>query len=220
MSYLRAYANTYPTRLNPNQLQTNQRRSIGILFAILVHVGLVVAIGSGLAIDTIFQPPPHLTVHAIDPPTIIPLTPVPIDKGTFIKSFIATKPQHPIIDTASTDTNPGDQQPQKSQPYTDLGNRTTQTVAAKVDPHHPLTQPSYPPISRRLGEQGTVELSLYILADGRIGETRIEHSSGFARLDEAAQQHAMTSWRLLPQQIDGIASAGWQRIAITFRLKK
>jgi protein TonB len=220
MSYLRAYSNTYPNQLYANRLQNNRQRSTGIIFAVLVHIGLVIAIGSGLTVNTIFHEPPQLTVRAIDPPIIIPPAPRPIDGGHLTKTFTMPEPLRPTVVTDSTDPNAGDDPTYKPQPTTEVGNGGTGIIDAKVDPHHPLTQPGYPATSRRLGEEGTVELSLYILADGRVGEVRIEQSSGFARLDEAAQQHALKSWRLLPGQIDGIASAGWQRIAITFRLKK
>ncbi len=54
--------------------------------------------------------------------------------------------------------------------------------------------PSYPSMSRRLGEQGRVVLNVYILADGTVGEVKIKQSSGFSRLDDAALQ-AVKKWR-------------------------
>ena len=44
--------------------------------------------------------------------------------------------------------------------------------------------PSYPPMSRRLGEQGRVILDVFILANGAVGDIRLKQSSGFKRLDE------------------------------------
>jgi len=83
---------------------------------------------------------------------------------------------------------------------------------------HPLTQPAYPPQSRRLGEQGKVELLLHVLPNGRVDEARITRSSGYPRLDEAAVREAKKSWHLLPNQENGIAVAGWNSIVITFKL--
>lgn len=210
-------AHSHPHQQTPG---INQRRSAGIFLVILIHVGLVVAIGSGLNVTAIFHEPPLFVVRTIDPPKINPPPPTPIDTSKFIEEISTTQTTPPII-IVRTDPiidTPPIQPPPITGNTEPRGGR--QVIEAKVDPRHPLTQPNYPPVSRRLGEEGTVELSLYILADGHIGTVRIDRSSGFARLDEAAQQHALTSWRLLPQQIDGVAGAGWQRITITFRLKK
>jgi TonB family protein len=56
------------------------------------------------------------------------------------------------------------------------------------------TMPPYPPISRRLGEIGTVEMRITIAPDGIIGDAAITYSSGYARLDEAAIAHVRGNW--------------------------
>ena len=58
-------------------------------------------------------------------------------------------------------------------------------------------KPDYPAISRRIGEEGHVRLSVYILADGRVGDIRLKQSSGYPRLDQAAIE-AVRRWRYLP----------------------
>jgi protein TonB len=57
--------------------------------------------------------------------------------------------------------------------------------------------PQYPALSRRLGEQGRVLLDVYILPDGSVGEIKLNRSSGFARLDNAALQ-AVKTWKYVP----------------------
>ncbi len=57
--------------------------------------------------------------------------------------------------------------------------------------------PQYPALSRRLGEQGRVMLDVYILPDGSVGETKLNRSSGFPRLDNAALQ-AVKTWKYVP----------------------
>ncbi len=64
-----------------------------------------------------------------------------------------------------------------------------------VDPRHPLTQPSYPPASIRLGEEATVTFELRIGVDGRVRDSRLLRSSGSARLDAAALEEALRRWR-------------------------
>jgi len=44
----------------------------------------------------------------------------------------------------------------------------------------------YPPIARRLGHQGKVRISFVVLIDGSLGQVKVELSSGYVELDEAA----------------------------------
>ena len=76
-------------------------------------------------------------------------------------------------------------------------------TAPKSDPRRPLTQPEYPPSSRRAGEAGTVILEVYVLENGRVGDARVKTSSGFPRLDEAAVREVKRSWRLVPGTENG-----------------
>ena len=63
-------------------------------------------------------------------------------------------------------------------------------------------KPPYPAISRRMGEEGLVVLSVYILADGTVGEVSIHKSSGFRRLDESALK-TVRRWRYAPAKRHG-----------------
>lgn len=92
------------------------------------------------------------------------------------------------------------------------------TTAPRSDPRRPLTQPEYPPSSRRAGEAGTVILDVYVLENGRVGEARVAKSSGFPRLDEAAVREVKRSWRLTPGTEDGKPVAMWGQFAVTFKL--
>lgn len=57
--------------------------------------------------------------------------------------------------------------------------------------------PDYPPISRRLGEQGLVLLQVQVTADGAVGSVELQTSSGSTRLDQAALE-AVKKWRFTP----------------------
>jgi len=50
-------------------------------------------------------------------------------------------------------------------------------AAPKSDPRRPLTQPEYPPSSRRAGEAGTVVLEVYVLENGRVGDAKVKESA-------------------------------------------
>lgn len=58
--------------------------------------------------------------------------------------------------------------------------------------------PIYPEMSRRLGEEGTVELAIGVLHDGSVHDLKIGRSSGYPRLDAAALAAART-WRFNPR---------------------
>ena len=92
-------------------------------------------------------------------------------------------------------------------------------TAPRSDPTHPVTQPPYPPTSRRLQEQGVVTLELQVLADGSVGGVRIQASSGHPRLDRAAAQEASQRWRFLPATRDGVPEAASLLINVRFQLK-
>lgn len=77
--------------------------------------------------------------------------------------------------------------------------------------------PPYPRISRRLKEEGTVLLDIYILANGQVGEMRIKQSSGFTRLDQAARA-AVAKWRYQPARKKGQAIAFWYVQPVYFSL--
>jgi protein TonB len=64
------------------------------------------------------------------------------------------------------------------------------------------TAPDYPSRSRRNGEEGTVLLRVELTEAGDIGAARIQTSSGFSRLDEAALA-AVRTWRCQPPHRNG-----------------
>ena len=91
-------------------------------------------------------------------------------------------------------------------------------TAPKSNPRRPLTQPEYPPSSRRAGETGTVILEVYVLENGRAGDVRVKQSSGFPKLDEAAVREVKRSWRLEPGTENGKPVPMWGQFAVTFKL--
>ena len=65
-----------------------------------------------------------------------------------------------------------------------------------------LTAPTYPAISRRMGEEGKLVLRVELDEAGRIDDARVIDSSGYDRLDKAALE-AVRSWRCRPSMRDG-----------------
>jgi protein TonB len=77
--------------------------------------------------------------------------------------------------------------------------------------------PTYPSMSRRMGEQGTVLVRAFINTDGRAEKVEIRTSSGYSRLDEAALA-TVQRWRYVPGQRAGVAEAMWFNVPIRFLL--
>lgn len=78
--------------------------------------------------------------------------------------------------------------------------------------------PQYPALSKRMGEQGRVEVKVLIDTQGIPSKAEIGRSSGFPRLDAAALEATMR-WRYQPGRRHGIAEPMWMRVPINFVLQ-
>ncbi|MDR3453201.1 MAG: TonB family protein [Rhodoferax sp.] len=79
-------------------------------------------------------------------------------------------------------------------------------------------KPPYPPISKRLGEQGKVIVRVFIGVDGLPQKDELEQSSGFDRLDRVALDTVL-KWRYVPGKRGGVAEAMWFNVPINFVLE-
>jgi len=79
-------------------------------------------------------------------------------------------------------------------------------------------RPPYPPVSKRLNEQGTVIVRVLIGADGLPQKAELRKSSGYDRLDQVALATVM-KWRYLPGKRAGIAETMWFDVPISFLLE-
>ncbi len=78
--------------------------------------------------------------------------------------------------------------------------------------------PPYPRASRRLGEQGTVIVRVFISTQGAPEKAEVRTSSGFPRLDQAALD-AVQRWRFVPGRRSGTPEAMWFNIPVRFVLE-
>lgn len=79
--------------------------------------------------------------------------------------------------------------------------------------------PAYPPLSRRLGEEGKVVLRVQVSAAGKPLSVKVQKSSGITRLDKAAQA-AVEKWRFVPSRQGEQAITSWVDVPIQFSLKQ
>lgn len=78
-------------------------------------------------------------------------------------------------------------------------------------------EPTYPAVSRRLGEEGVVQLRVLVDPQGRPQQVAVHQSSGHTRLDQAAIA-AVKRWRFQPATSGSGPVASWSRVNITFQL--
>lgn len=79
------------------------------------------------------------------------------------------------------------------------------------------SKPEYPSASRRFEEIGVVVLNFLIDADGRVVQSKIQSSSGYERLDEAARQ-ALSLCRFKPGTVDGKPEKSWHKLKYVWKL--
>lgn len=78
-------------------------------------------------------------------------------------------------------------------------------------------KPTYPRMSQRLNEQGTVTVRVLVRRDGTAGTVEVKSSSGYPRLDQAAIE-AVRTWRFNPATMDGKPIDEWYIVPIPFKL--
>jgi periplasmic protein TonB len=78
--------------------------------------------------------------------------------------------------------------------------------------------PAYPPIARRMGQQGKVMLRVLVNTAGAPDKIEIRSSSGSSVLDDAALD-AVRRWRFVPARQGEQAVNAWVIVPITFALE-
>ncbi|HEY0061550.1 MAG TPA: energy transducer TonB [Telluria sp.] len=68
--------------------------------------------------------------------------------------------------------------------------------------------PVYPSRSRREEQRGTVRMAFLVDKDGKVIESKIDHTSGWYLLDGAAL-HAFEKCTFRPELVDGVPVATW-----------
>jgi periplasmic protein TonB len=212
--------------------QPLSRNAVIALTVVALHVGFIWALQSGLlmrAAEIVI--PAEVLTQFIDPPApkVEPVPPTP-PTPTVQKKAVAKAPDKPAPQPlAIQDPTPSPNAP--TGVVTPPLPPAPVAVAPVAPPAPPAVQlpssdadylqnpkPAYPPISRRLGEQGKVIVRVLIGADGQAKKTEIRQSSGFDRLDQAAVTTVMR-WRYVPGKRGGVAEEMWFNVPINFVLE-
>ncbi|MFN3610586.1 energy transducer TonB [Tepidimonas sp.] len=148
------------------------------------------------------------------PPSVVPAAspPGPADPAPAAAAALSSVAPLPSAGSAST------------APATDGSTATAAAAPARIDlpsasaAYLSNPPPPYPPLSRRLGEQGKVVVRVRIEADGTASAAEVRTSSGFERLDQAALQTVLR-WKYVPGKRNGVPEAMWYLIPIQFVLE-
>ena len=144
------------------------------------------------------KPMPRSVVRETPPPVLTAAAEAPSTPATFA---VAPQPAEPKVDAKPAAPAPAP------------------VSAARFDADYLQNpKPVYPPMSRRLGEQGKVVLRVRVSATGLAQEVEVKQGSGFARLDTAARD-AVSRWRFVPAKRGEEPVESWVAVPIQFALE-
>lgn len=78
--------------------------------------------------------------------------------------------------------------------------------------------PAYPVLSRRLREEGQVMLRVFVSSEGVPDKVELQQTSGYLRLDTAAQE-VVRQWRFVPARQGDASVSAWVLVPISFSLR-
>ncbi|MBS0275912.1 MAG: energy transducer TonB [Proteobacteria bacterium] len=188
-------------------------RYIGIGLTLALNGLLIWALANGLATKITTYVPAVLETKVIDTPQAQPKPVTPPPSPQIEKVIPAEQTPEPVIQIAP-DTNA---QTIQVQPQQQVPVQADASAAGVMNTH---TAPPYPPVARRLGEQGTVILAITVAADGSVSAAQIATSSGVPELDQAALSWVKAHWRYKPAMQGGVAVPSSTQAAVKFDLKQ
>lgn len=199
------------------------RSSIAAVAAI--HVALGYGLVTGLDIGEVFAPPPEkpplvVKLKQLPPPPEpqprIPADPVKIDPTPPVFNIpVPPVPPQPLPPTGPVISKSSWTMPLPTDPGPVEFTRTADPVPPVPTPAartgsrprsgNLITADDYPEASRRLNEEGLVEVRFTVNADGRVTDCAVERSSGHPRLDAATCARIEARFRFDPAREDGRA---------------
>ncbi len=154
------------------------------------------------------QPPPDIPAPLVEKPVFIEPTPPPMVAP--VPPPVASQPLLPSPPVPAQTPPPI----AVSRPVANSGVTTLAKPGYLEDP-----LPPYPDSARRAHEQGTVLLLVKVDALGNPIETTVKQTSGYPRLDRAAQDWIQLNYKFQPATINGLPVAAEVTIPIRFSLQ-
>ena len=205
------------------------RRSGLLGIVIGLHVGvLLIALAAKTVAPQIMEMP--LIVDLLPAPKLEAppeAKPLPMAKPQPIRQKPAPQPKtpEPVIETttneapapAAISAPPVDKTPAPPAPPAPAAPAVSQ---ARFDADYLRNPPPpYPPLSRRMGEEGRVILRVSVNPQGSADHVEIRTSSGSQRLDDSALK-TVRSWRFIPAKRGDEAVQSFVLVPIIFKLEQ
>lgn len=201
-----------------SQGRKSSNRTVGIVVVVVFHALLLYGFASGLARKEIevLPPPIETTILEEDRPVEEPPPPPP---PTFepppppfvpMPEILISQPPPASSRAITTVTT---ERPVAPPPVAAPAAPVRVAPVVKASNCRP---PEYPAASERLGETGSVVVALLVGTDGKVTDSRVEQSSGFPRLDQAALK-GLSRCRFTAGTLDGKPEASWQVLKYTFK---
>ena len=227
---------------SPTQVLPFSRNVLIAIAVVLLHVGFIWALQSGLVMRAAeLIVPVEILTQFIEPPLpkvmpapkVTPLPPQP-KPPVPVKQVIPKVPQVQVqkplatVDSTPSANSPSGATIPQQNPVPDAAAVVTAPPAPSApavvqlpssDASYLLNPtPPYPPISRRMGEQGKTIVRVLIGVDGQPQRAEVAKSSGFDRLDQAAIATVMR-WRYVPGKRGGTPETMWFNVPINWVLE-
>jgi periplasmic protein TonB len=194
------------------------RSVVAISFVVLIHAVMIYVLRNGLEHSQLMLASGPVFAELIDEPQIEPAQPPP-PPPSFQPVHVDAVPEPEIAIDLPADSGQAITVPTSTPaPAPVARTAAAEIVPPRIDQNRSDMTPSYPPTSKRLGEQGRVLLLVHVTRNGKAAEVKLARSSGFERLDQAAVAHVQRAWRFVPARSGSETVDSWGEFAVTFRL--
>lgn len=206
------------------------QRAAALLPVLALHIGAVVALAQYQPAREAMSQIRTVMVSLITPPKLDPPQdlPKPKPKPVVKQPIRKIEPLHPQPILAITEPTPVparfEAPPPPPTPAPPPAPVAAAPAPAPVIPpnfnadylNNPA--PSYPALSRRMGEEGKVVLRVFVNQQGLPTQVELRTSSGFSRLDSVALEK-VRQWKFMPARRGEQAIGAWVLVPISFSLR-
>jgi len=204
--------------LRPFQAQNTSRRFVALGAAVILQVGIIWALATGLAQQLVEKLPQDITTDIVkEKPPEQPKTPPP-PPPDMVKPpppNVIPPPDIQIASEASTNTITAVTQAAPPAPPKPAAVAATLARSRGND----CAASSYPPLAVRLNHEGATTVTVHIGADGAVTGADVSNSSGYPELDEAATHCVQSHWHFSPATENGAPVASTKQYKIVWKLR-
>ena len=216
----------------PREAPPWQDRLPGIGAAIALHAIVIVLLLQYEPMRQAIANAAPIMVSMVSPPQVEPVAaPIEPPKPLPQKQRVKPRPvEKPRLVAATAPATPSDfvtpappPEPPPPQPAAVAAAPAPVAALPVVPPnfhadylHNPA--PPYPPLARRMNEQGRVVLRVLVSTEGLAEKVELRTSSGSSRLDQSALE-TVRGWKFVPARQGTSPVAAWVLVPISFSLQ-